>query len=98
MCYAAPMERIALRELRNHASRVVRRASSGERIIITVDGVPTAQIVPLDTASLPPTLEDLVSQGRLIAPRTTTPAPATAPMPGRQGVRLSDIVDDLRDG
>ena len=68
MCYAVDMERIAIRELRNHASRVVRRAHAGERIIITVDGIPTAQIVPLDATSIAATLDDLVSQGRLPGP------------------------------
>ena len=42
MCYTAGMERIAIRELRNQVSRVVRRAHAGERLIITVDGVPAA--------------------------------------------------------
>ena len=43
MYYALPMERIAVRELRNQASQVVRRARSGERLIITVDGVPAPE-------------------------------------------------------
>ncbi|MDQ3554229.1 MAG: type II toxin-antitoxin system prevent-host-death family antitoxin [Chloroflexota bacterium] len=40
------MERVGIRQLRNYASRVVRRAQAGQRIVITVDGVPAAQIGP----------------------------------------------------
>ena len=98
MCYSLRVERIALRELRNQASRVVRRAHAGERIIITVDGVPTAQIVPLDAASLEPTIDELVIQGRLLPPRVTQPAAPAAPL-DLPGVRpLSDIVAEQRDG
>jgi prevent-host-death family protein len=91
------MERIALRELRNQASRVVRRARAGERIVITVDGVPAAQIVPLDPGDREVTMEELVAQGRLIAPRVATPP--VSPMPvDLEGVRLlSDIVAELRE-
>jgi prevent-host-death family protein len=97
MCYAPVVERVALRELRNHTSRVVRRASAGERIIITVDGVPTAQIVPLDAGTIEPTLDELIAQGRLLAPRlASAPAPA-APL-DRPGSRsLAEIVLEHRD-
>lgn len=47
MCYSRPMDRIALRELRNNASQVVRRARAGERLIIAVDGIPAAEIGPV---------------------------------------------------
>jgi prevent-host-death family protein len=91
------MERIALRELRNHTSRVVRRASAGERIIITVDGVPTAQIVPLDDVALEPTLDELIAQGRLLAPRRpSAPAPA-APLDRPGARRLTEILAEQRD-
>ncbi|MFN8620424.1 MAG: type II toxin-antitoxin system prevent-host-death family antitoxin [Chloroflexota bacterium] len=89
------MERIALRELRNHASRVVRRAAAGERILITVDGVPTAQIVPLDARATEPTLEELIAQGRLSPPRRpSAPAPAQ-PLERPGSPSLGDLV--LRD-
>jgi prevent-host-death family protein len=91
------MERIALRELRNHTSRVVRRASAGERIIITVDGVPTAQIIPLDAGTIEPTLDELMVHGRLYPPRhPSLPMPAV-PLE-RPGARsLEEIVLEHRD-
>lgn len=97
MCYDAVMERIAIRELRNHASRVVRRARAGERIVITVDGVPAAQLVPLDPEVEEPTIEGLIRQGRLIAPRTSERASPPAPIRVTHARALSDVVSDLRD-
>lgn len=43
MCY---MERIGLRELRQHASQYVDRAAGGESIEITVRGRLVAMLVP----------------------------------------------------
>jgi prevent-host-death family protein len=38
---------IAVRELRNHTSDVLRRVDSGEEITVTVNGRGVAQIIPL---------------------------------------------------
>lgn len=42
------MEEIALRDLRNDTSRVLRRVEGGERLVITVDRRPVAALVPLE--------------------------------------------------
>ena len=47
MCYDPAMSTISIRELRNHVSEVVRRVEAGERLTITVDRRPVAEIVPL---------------------------------------------------
>ncbi|MEP6480307.1 MAG: type II toxin-antitoxin system prevent-host-death family antitoxin [Rhodoglobus sp.] len=39
---------MGIRELRQQASDLVRRASAGEEIIIAVSGYPTARLVPLE--------------------------------------------------
>ncbi|MDQ3886998.1 MAG: type II toxin-antitoxin system prevent-host-death family antitoxin [Actinomycetota bacterium] len=41
------MTEIALRELRNETSAVLRRVEEGERLTVTVNGRPVAQLVPL---------------------------------------------------
>ncbi len=41
------MKTITQRELRNHASRVLRRVEAGERMRIIVDGRPVADLVPI---------------------------------------------------
>ncbi len=40
------MATIPQRELRNNVSEVLRRAEAGERIVVTVDGRPVAELVP----------------------------------------------------
>ncbi|MCY4663575.1 MAG: type II toxin-antitoxin system prevent-host-death family antitoxin [Acidimicrobiaceae bacterium] len=55
------MEQIGVRELRQHASRWLRRVAEGETYEITVRGVPVARLPPL--ASSETTLERLASEG-----------------------------------
>jgi prevent-host-death family protein len=57
------VHRVGIRELRNNVAAVVRRAAAGERITITVDGVPAAQLGPLSPGTGGPTLDDLVAAG-----------------------------------
>ena len=40
--------RVGIRELRNQVAAVVRRAAAGERVVVTVDGRPVAQLGPLE--------------------------------------------------
>lgn len=46
MCYPCGVETVGLRELRQHASGLVRRVEEGEEITITVAGRPGARLVP----------------------------------------------------
>jgi prevent-host-death family protein len=56
MCYLDGMtteaahepEVIGLRELRQHASDIVRRVEAGDTVTVTVSGRPAAQIIPVD--------------------------------------------------
>ena len=41
------MTEVASRELRNNTRELIMRAQRGETIVITVDGVPTAELKPL---------------------------------------------------
>ena len=85
------MERVTIRQLRNDVSRVVRRARTGERMLVTVDGVPVAQIGPLEAAADPKTLDELIALGMVTPPRTQA-----RPRPARPvrfpGERTSDEV------
>lgn len=47
MCYRVDMEEVGLREMRQNASDLVRRAEAGERVTITVSGRPAAMIGPV---------------------------------------------------
>ena len=90
------MLRVGIRELRNDVAAVVRRAAAGERVVITVDGQPVAQLGPLEPAGAP-TLDDLIASGHVRAPRRAVPEPPDAedaPIDAR-----SDwILDDIRGG
>jgi len=89
------MERVGIRELRNHVAAVVRRAAAGERIVVTVDGVPAAQIGPLD-APAAVTLDDLIAAGLARPPgRRDRPPPAEAE-DAPVDVRPGSVLDELR--
>jgi prevent-host-death family protein len=40
-------EEVSVRELRNHTAEVLRRVEAGERLRVTVDRRPVAELVPL---------------------------------------------------
>lgn len=44
------MSLVPVRELRNHTAEVIERARNGEEVIITVNGVPAATLVPIQPA------------------------------------------------
>lgn len=92
------MERIAVRELRNQASRLVRRARAGERLIITVDGVPAAEIGPISAAERASSLEELITTGAIVAPRVRTTPRRARPVRAPSSRSSSDVLHELREG
>jgi prevent-host-death family protein len=91
------VHRIGIRELRNHTARAVRRAMGGERIVITVDGVPAAQLGPLNDGSAPAALDDLVAAG-LVRPPLAASAPiAPTPVAAPPGPSSTEILREHRD-
>jgi prevent-host-death family protein len=96
MCYSAAMQRIPVRELRNQASRVVRRARAGERMIITVDGIAAAEIGPVSVADRAPSLQELIATGAVAAARVRTPPPSPKPQRVPSGMSSADVLDQLR--
>jgi prevent-host-death family protein len=47
MCYSTYVAQVSVRELRNHTAEVLRRVEAGERLQVTVDRRPVAELVPL---------------------------------------------------
>jgi prevent-host-death family protein len=90
------MDRVGIRELRNYASRVVARARAGERILITVDGVPAAEIGPVRRTGARMTMEELIAAGHVIPPSATTPPPPPPKFKLPDGVTSMDILDEIR--
>ena len=88
--------RVGVRELRANVAALVRRASSGERVVITSDGVPVAVLGPLEPAAGGVTMDDLVAAGLVVPPgrldRPDAPEPANLPIDTRSG----RVLDELR--
>lgn len=48
MCYRDAVDEVGLREMRQNASELVRRAEAGEHLTITVSGRPAAVLGPVN--------------------------------------------------
>ena len=90
------MERLGIRELRADLAAVVRRAAAGERITVTVDGVPVAQIGPLEPTPGALTLDDIIAAGLAVPAgrrdRPTDTDPEDVPVDARP----DRVLDELR--
>ena len=84
------MERIGVRELRQHASRYLDRVKSGETVQVTERGRLVALIVPPEPARA--ARERLIGEGRLI------PATGALQLPRRikTSSTTAEVLDDLR--
>jgi len=87
---------VGVRELRNQVAAVLRRAGAGERVVVTVDGRPVAQLGPIE-ASGRPTLTDLFATGQVAPPQRDRPADPD-PLPLPVDVRLEHLIEELRGG
>ena len=60
ICYSNGMnDRVSVRELRNSISEVLRRVEGGERVTVTVDRRPVAELIPLRRRRAVPVSEAL---------------------------------------
>jgi prevent-host-death family protein len=93
--YPCPVEQIGARELRANLAALIRQAGSGERVVITIDGRPIAQLGPLEPSGAP-SLEELAASGLLDPPRRgRTHAPPDAE-DAAVDVRLDRILEEVR--
>ena len=86
---------IGTRELRSDLATHLRRAEGGERIVVTVDGRPVAQMGPLEPAK-GPTLADLVAVGLVDPPRRSDRPAAPAPNDLATGLSTTNVLSELR--
>jgi prevent-host-death family protein len=61
MCYTGTVDQVSVRELRNHTAEVLRRVEAGQRLQVTVDKRPVAELAPL------PQRATWVSRDRVVA-------------------------------
>ena len=90
------MERIGVRELRQNASKYLKRAEAGESIEVTDRGRPVARLVPATAGA---DIDQLVAEGLLIPPQQPGDIlDLGPPIPLKPGTRLpSELVSELRD-
>ena len=86
------MGSVGLRALKQNASAVVARASAGERVIITENGRPVAQMLPLGADRL----ADLQAAGLLRAATASMSDIGPPPARGRRRA-LGDVLAEMRD-
>jgi len=86
------MERIGVRELRQHASRYLNRVKAGETVEVTERGHLVALLVPPDPATS--ARERLVAAGRLIPAARPLQLPQRLVLPA--DTDTSAVLDELR--
>ncbi len=85
------MERIGLRELRQHASRYVDLVAKGESLEIAVRGRPVARLVPIVADSW----DDMIARGEITPP--SIPGDLLDESPGDYGIDLTAALLELRE-
>ena len=86
MCYGLLVsDQVSVRELRNRTAEVLRRVEAGERLQVTVDRRPVAELVPL------PARTDWVPRQRVLAGLVR----ADAGLRGDLDSALPDTIDEL---
>ncbi|MGF1599055.1 MAG: type II toxin-antitoxin system prevent-host-death family antitoxin [Acidimicrobiales bacterium] len=87
---------VGVRELRNNVAAVVRRARAGERLLITVDGRPVAQLGPVSPDRTGVTLFDLAAAGLIEPPRRPDRPVDPAPLPLPADLTAARLLDASR--
>ncbi len=93
--YTWRVERIGARELRANLATALRRAAAGERVVVTLDGRPVAQLGPLEPGS-EPTLDELAASGLVEPPRRADRPPPPHALDTAVDVRLDRVLDEVR--
>lgn len=94
--YRGSVASLGIRELRNTLAAMVRRAETGERLVITVDGRPIAQLGPVDASPEAISMDDLVGRGQVIAPRRRSAYVSPEPVFLRTGARIDQALREIR--
>lgn len=89
-------ERLGIREFRGRLTSLVRRAGTGERIVITIAGRPIAQLGPVEPASAVVTIDDLVARGLIEPARRGDRPPPDVVVDSWTGRRLDHALREVR--
>jgi prevent-host-death family protein len=89
------VEQVGVRELRSNLAAALRQAGAGERVVVTVDGRPVAQLGPLDAADAP-SLEALAASGLVEPPRRRDRPPDPEATDTAVDLRLDRVLAEVR--
>ena len=90
------VERVGVRELRQHLSRWLRRVENGESFEVTERGTPVALLGPL--AGADDVVARLARAGRIARMGSGSLASLPSPPPAEPGSRpLSEVLEELRE-
>ena len=93
----AQRQHVGIRALRDQAATFVKRAQSGDAVVITVNGEPVAELGPIGRVNeSSATIADLVSRGAIVAPRRTAGYRHADPISVHLGARIDQILREVR--
>lgn len=90
------MATIGMREFRSSLATYIRRARTGERVVITVDGAPVAQLTPMESDLTGISMNDLVARGAVVAPRRRGDWVPSDPLVLYSGARIDRALAQVR--
>ncbi len=90
------LAKVGVRELRANVASLVRRAASGERVVITSGGVPVAVLGPITPDPAGVTIDDLIAAGLLVPPGRLDHPPEPDPVSLPVDTRSTRVLDELR--
>lgn len=90
------VETVSVRQLRNDVSRVLRRVGAGERLIVTSNGVPVAELGPIQARDSERTIEEMIAAGELIAPRSRAEPRLATPTTFSGSMTTEEILEEHR--
>lgn len=90
------IDEVGTRELREGLSSYIGRASGGERLLVTVQGQPVAQLSPLEPDRSGLSLWDLAGAGLVEPPRRPDTPDTPAPLPVPADVRVDRLLNAVR--
>ncbi len=85
-----------IRTVRADLASHVRRAAAGERITVTVGGIPSAVLGPLTVGEAGGSMDALVSSGRVVAPRRTDGRVADGAIDVWGTARFDRLIGEIR--
>ncbi|MEY3290168.1 MAG: hypothetical protein RLY19_259 [Actinomycetota bacterium] len=87
---------VGMREFRSALSTYIRRAQMGERVVVTVDGSPVAQLSNMGSDYSGITIADLVARGLVLAPRRRGDWVPVEPLTLYSGARIDRALAQIR--